>query len=375
MNITSRKTIWLLGFGWFTATGLLLFTYRYLDDLAGGEVGTLPNRLIEQMTGAYSSAILFPPLVMFARRHRLDRANWVKRLPLHWAFLCVFSAVHTTLMFATRSVLFPLAGLGAYDYGVIAIRYPMELANDVITYWVFVGVIYAFDHYRESRDRELQTVQLEGKLSQAKLQALRLQIHPHFLFNALNTISAVLYEDVRLADRMIARLSDLLRRTLSTAQSQEVTLGEELDFLDHYLDIMRVRFEERLDVKVKAAPEMRRALVPQLVLQPLVENSIKHAANPVTGAVTATVGVRLRDDTVLIEICDDGPGVEGESGAVFRDGIGLSNTAERLRQLYGERGKLSLANIPDGGLAVRIELPFRTRETQEKEGSDAGGRR
>lgn len=325
------------------------------------------------MTGAYSSAILFPPLVMFARRHRLDRANWVKRLPLHWAFLCVFSAVHTTLMFATRSILFPLAGLGAYDYGVVAIRYPMELANDVITYWVFVGVIYAFDHYRESRDRELQTVQLEGKLSQAKLQALRLQIHPHFLFNALNTISAVLYEDVRLADRMIARLSDLLRRTLSTAQSQEVTLGEELDFLDHYLDIMRVRFEERLDVKVKAAPEVRRALVPQLVLQPLVENSIKHAANPVTGAVTATVGIRLRGDTVLIEICDDGPGVEGESEAVFRDGIGLSNTAERLRQLYGERGKLSLANIPDGGLAVRIELPFRTRETQEKAALDAGG--
>ena len=265
-------------------------------------------------------------------------------------------------MAVSREILFPIAGLGSYDYGIMSLRYPMELTNDVITYFFFVGVIYTFDFYRNARNRELRTAQLENKLSQAQLQALRLQLHPHFLFNTLNTISSVIYEDVRLADRMIAQLSDLLRRTLSNSQSQEVPLGEELDFLNQYLDIMRVRFEERLKVTVIIESEARNALVPPLILQPLVENSIRHAADPLTGAVTITVNAHRQKDLISIEICDDGSGVDDEREAVFNSGIGLSNTAERLRGLYGTQGELSLENINGGGLSVKITLPFQTRQ-------------
>lgn len=357
--------------GYFTAVGLLRFSYKYLDDLTREETGTLAARFIEEMTGVYSAAILFPLVLVFARRFRLRRDNWLKLLPAHLLAMCAFSAAHTSMMAISRNTIFPVAGLGPYDYGIMSIRYFMEFSNDVISYWLAVALIYLFDHYRESRDREVRTAQLETRLAQAQLQALRLQIQPHFLFNALNTISSMIYENPRAADRMIARLSDLLRLMLRESHSQEVTLQEEIDLLNLYLDIMRARFEERLAVSFDVEPEARVALVPQLILQPLVENSIRHGSDPESGAVRIDVSARREGRSLLLQVRDDGPGVANSSLAANGNGIGLTNTAKRLDQLYGASHDFELVSEEGGGLKVFVKVPFRTGGDEPGEFEDA----
>jgi len=203
------------------------------------------------------------------------------------AALLAYSAVHTSLIWLCRRLLYPLFGLGHYDYGIMTARYPMEFFHDVVVYCVMVSIIYLFD-------RQVRAAQLEAKLASARLENLRLQLQPHFLFNALNTISAVMYEDPRRADAMISRLSDLLRSTITDSEAQEVPLEREIATLELYLDIMRQRFEDKLRVDVEVTPEVRQALVPHLLLQTLVENSIKHGGDPQSHAVTVSVTATAR---------------------------------------------------------------------------------
>ncbi|HST21761.1 MAG TPA: histidine kinase [Blastocatellia bacterium] len=361
MSTDSKKTQrWLVGLfiiGYFTAHGLLIFAYKYLDDLARERPGHLLGTFVEEMTGAYSAAILFPFLLIFARRFPVNRDNWFQRLPVHLVAMTLFSLAHTTLIFITRNAIAYMAGYGSYDYGIMSIRYVMEFSNDVINYWLMVAFINLFDHYRRSRDRELNTAQLETRLAQAQLQSLRLQLQPHFLFNTLNTISAMVYQNPRAADEMIARLSDLLRLSLRNSEAQEVTLQEELDFLKLYLEIMRARFEERLVVNIEVEPGQEHALVPQLILQPLVENSIRHALDPASEALRIAVRAKREDKSLLLEVSDNGPGIrQGKLG----NGIGLSNTQQRLHQLYGVEQAMTLTDAAGGGLLVNIRIPFHT---------------
>lgn len=359
----SRLNGFVIWFAVFTAITLLIFCYRYLDDLTRGHSGTFSTRLIEELTGGYSAALLFLLVLKFARRFPITGENcpsWMRRLPVHLLGAVGFSLLHTTMMAVSRQVIFPLAGLGQYDYGIMPIRYFMEMANYLLWYATSITLIYLFDHYRESRARELRTAQLEAQLAQAQLQALQAQIHPHFLFNALNTISTVIYEDVRAADTMIARLSDFLRHSLNASRSQEVTLGEEMNFLNLYLDIMRPRFEDRLRVEFEVGQGINDALVPKLILQPLVENSIKHAADPNSGQVNIAVKAARENGSLRLEIKDDGPGLSGKFREALGNGIGLTNTIERLEKLYGGNHEFTLQNLIDGGLLVRVTVPFHT---------------
>lgn len=358
----NRITTWGSIFGSFTAIGLLLFCYKYLDDLINNKSGTFLNRLIEEMTGAYSMALLFPLVVWFVRKYRLHGQHWERLLPLHVLGVVVVSFAHTSLNWISRYLIFPLVGMGDYDYGILRLRYPMELAMDVITYSLLIILIHLFDHYRESRARELRLAQLETRLARAQLQTLRLQLQPHFLFNALNTISSILYDDVQAADRMIARLSDFLRLTLRTSEAQEVTLRQELEFLDLYLEIMRMRFEDRLKVDFAVPPETLEALTPQLILQPLVENSIKHAADPLSGHIQINVCARRENGSLWLEVCDAGPGIQANRSKTLNDGFGLANTVERLQQLYGTAQTLTLENAALGGLCVKVKIPFHTTQ-------------
>jgi two-component system LytT family sensor kinase len=343
-----------------TMIGLLIFGHTYLDDLANGEPGEFWATLINELTGAYTGAALIPFLIHVARRYPLIGGSWARHLPAHLLALVVFSAVHTTLIFLARTVIYSLAGLGAYDYGILSIRYPMEFPNDVIAYCICVGVVYIVDRYREFRDREVRAAQLEARLSEAQLDVLRLQLEPHFLFNTLNTISSILYEDPRAADEMISRLSDLLRVSLRSSGSQEVALDEELRFLDLYLEIMRARFADRLSVTFEVEPAARGALVPYMLLQPLVENAIRHGADPHSSLVAVDVRAARAGRSLVIEVRDHGAGMTGGREAVTGNGIGLSNTAHRLAQLYGTEQELSLREAEGGGLLVAITVPFRT---------------
>ena len=324
-------------FGFFTAVGLLLFGYRYLEYVANRETVSPWDPFINEVfTGAWTAALLFPFVLRFARRHPVGRANFMRRLPLHGAALLAFSAAHTSLIWLSRPLLYPLFGLGHYDYGIMTARYPMEFFHDVVVYSVMVSIIYLFD-------RQVRAAQLEARLASARLENLRLQLQPHFLFNALNTISAVMYEDPRRADAMISRLSDLLRSTITDSESQEVPLEREIATLELYLDIMRQRFEDKLQVNVNIAPEVRQALVPHLLLQPLVENSIRHGIDPESLGVSVQVTAERDGSDTRLRVRDHGRGLPGRR---FRKGTGLSNTAERLEKLYGAGPPPGIRKLP-----------------------------
>jgi two-component system LytT family sensor kinase len=347
----TRLGFGVLWFGAFAALGLLTFAHFYLDVLTRGGHESPAVKLVEELTGSLGAAVCLLPAVRLARSGRAKGWSPLRTFAAHAGALPVFSILHTSWNWATRSALFPLLGLGRYDYGRMPLRYAMEFPIDVVLYAFVMGLMYLFHRYREARERELQ-------LGEARLEALEGRLRPHFLFNALNTVSAVMYEDVAAADTMLARLAELLRRTLRRPAGGAVPLTEELETLDLYLDIMRARFAERLQVEVNVEAEARRARVPPLVLQPLVENAIIHG-DPGPGA-SARIGVRARreDGRLLLEVVDNGPGLAGPPGEAVDRGIGLGTTARRLAQLYGARAGLALENLPGGGVRAVITLPF-----------------
>jgi two-component system, LytTR family, sensor kinase len=351
------RFVWAATLALFTATGFFRFTYKYFDDVAVGDRGTFARRLIEETTGTYAAAALFVVAVWFVWRHPLDRPGARRRVPAHLAAMVAYSVVHTTLLLVSRKAIFALLGYGDYDYGYMPARYLMEFGEDGVSYWLFVALITLYRYYRTTRQREVRVAQLERGLAQAELRNLRLQLQPHFLFNALNTISSTMYDDPRSADRMIGQLSQLLRLSLRTSHAHEVPLRDELEVLGCYLGLMQARFGSRLRANVVATPETLDALVPSLILQPLVENAVRHGN--ASQAVGGTIDVRAsRDgDTLHLAVTDDGPGVP--LGAdILGNGVGLSATRDRLRLLYGDVHHFEVGNRA-GGFGVRIALPFR----------------
>jgi two-component system, LytTR family, sensor kinase len=353
-----HRRSWLLSFLGFTAFGLLNFEYRYLDNLARGVHHTFAIRLFEEMTGAYVGLALFPLTLWAIRRARIRRDNWWVAVPINLGVMCAFSFADTTGMSVVRKLLSPLLGLGPYDYGIMRYRYPMEFALHVPLFWSAVGAIYAFDSYREARDRQVASADLEARLAEAQLQNLQLQLQPHFLFNALNTISSVMYEDVRRADTMLARLSDLLRRALLTGHSQEVPLEEELALVKNYIAIMDERFGDDLQVQFVVDPQVVRTLVPHLILQPLVENAMRHGRNPGTAKLIVCIAATQENSDLLLRVQDNGLGMAVDASDRIVKGIGLSNTQQRLLSLYGPRQQMLLENA--NGLRVTIRLPLHT---------------
>jgi two-component system, LytTR family, sensor kinase len=223
-------------------------------------------------------------------------------------------------------------------------------------YWIVVSLVHTLSFYRRSEERERKALELEARLADAKLQALRMQLHPHFLFNTLNAIATLVHKDARAADEMITNLGELLRATLDTSE-QEIPLRQELDFLNRYLEIQTVRFGERLRVEKEIDAAALDALVPTLILQPLVENAIRHGIEPNPAAGVVTIRARLNEGGALhLTVRDSGGGPKPPTKP--QEGIGLANTRGRLHELYGHRARLVLNTDADGGFAVEMELPF-----------------
>lgn len=227
-------------------------------------------------------------------------------------------------------------------------------ASHMILYWAVVGASRAVLYYAQSEERALRAVELEKLLVQSQLQALRMQLEPHFLFNALNTISAAVESDPRAARRMLEELGELLRCSLESHERQEVALAEELNLLGHYLAIQQARFEERLRLEVDVPPETLRERVPSQVLQPLVENALRHGLSPRASGGTVRIEARCLDAQLLLRVSDDGVGLSADAAP----GKGLSITRQRLERLYpGGRARLDVRPGPESGVVAEVLIP------------------
>jgi signal transduction histidine kinase len=304
----------------------------------------------------YLWAALAPLVVWLGRRFPLDGASWRRSLPVHLVagFVIAFAHASATSVFVWLGVrTVENETLAAIFRGTTIIRFHVEL----LLYFAILGAALAVDFQRKYRDRAVQASALATELAQARLRALKMQLHPHFLFNTLHAITVLVDEDPAAARRMVARLGELLRHTLAGTGADEVPLGAELDFLRLYLEIEETRFQDRLRVSYDVAPEAQGALVPDLILQPLVENAVKHAVSARTAPVRVTVRARRAGDRLELRVDDDGPGL---GDLPPRDGIGLSTTRERLGRLYGDAGRLTLGTGPGGrGASAIVELPYR----------------
>ncbi len=235
----------------------------------------------------------------------------------------------------------------------------LRAALDVLVYWSLVGVCQAITNFRSSQERERRAVELEARLTSAKLQALRMQINPHFLFNTLNSIAALVYVNPRAADEMLGDLSELLRRSLNSMEEQEVPLAQELEFIGAYIRIEQKRFGERFRLEQSVPDEVMKALVPALILQPLVENAIRHGLEPRRGPGLISIGAKQEDQHLRLIVRDNGRGLPGaDLHSSVRRGIGLANTQARLRGLYGPDQSFSFGRAEPQGCQVDIRLPF-----------------
>jgi two-component system LytT family sensor kinase len=221
-------------------------------------------------------------------------------------------------------------------------------------YWTTLVVAHALYYYRGLRKREAETARLTSQLAQAQLQALKMQIHPHFLFNTLNSIAALLHKDVEAADRMIARLGDFLRLTLKSSDAQTVDFEQELEFLKCYLDIEHIRFQDRLTVEMDIDPHALKATVPNLILQPIVENAVRHGVARQTSHGHITIRARREGERLIMTVADNGPGLKAQSNG---SGIGISNTRARLEQFYGSDFSFQIANSTERGAGVTLDVP------------------
>lgn len=349
---------WAAAFLIFAAGSLGLFFYKYLDFVARGHSISPLIPLLEEFTGMVGMVMFFPLIHEAAIRFPPLGKAWWRNAPIHVALLLVISFLHTSFMWGSRRLIFPLLGLGPYNYGDMKVRYPMELANDFGVYLSMLALIFLYHYFHYSQRQEIDKARLEASLARAQLQNLRLQIEPHFLFNALNAISSVVYESPRAADEMIGRLSDLLRHVLKEDRSQEITLAEELELVRLYTRVMESRLEDRLQVDISVEQGAESALVPQLMLQPLVENAIKYGINPVTFQVHVEVAAVRLNGHLHITVRDHGPGWPRTQ---FNEGgIGLENTEGRLSRLYGAEHSLRKSDAADGGAVVEVSVPFHT---------------
>jgi len=337
------RRLWLLGTLTWVTLGLMSAaqqaTWRALTGRPVNWLFIVPNSLADWLT----CGMFTPAFYWMVRRFPIRGERWWARLPVHLAASFVFVLLKVSIYHPLFNALNPTE---PRPWSMILFG---GFYADMLAYWASVGVIHAIEYYRESRERELETTRLA-------LENLRAQLQPHFLFNTLQSISTLIHRDAAAADRMLTDLSELLRLSLRSSASQEVPLREELGFLDRYLDIMRVRFGDRLRILVDAAGDVRDALVPSLVLQPIVENAITHgmADRPDVGHVS--VRARRNGPALWLEVSDDGPGLAAPAGN--GNGIGLANTRERVARLYGTSGSVDF--LTDRGLTVRISIPFRT---------------
>jgi two-component system LytT family sensor kinase len=303
----------------------------------------------------YVPAALTGPIFRLTQRFPIESTRRIRALALHVLGGAAFSLVHLVCTMTVVVALWPRA---PYPLATRAQRiYLTNLDWALMTYSAIVGLSYAFGYYRESKARAIRAAHLEARLAEARLKTLEAELHPHFLFNTLHAISTLVHTQPESADRMISRLSDLLRITFSRSGAACVPLHEELAFLQKYLEIEQTRFQDRLTVEYAIDPDTLDAEVPRLILQPLVENAIKHGVAPRTGPGTVSIASRHDGSQLCLIVRDNGVGLSGGDRAMLHHGVGLSNTRDRLECLYGAAHALDFIETGNG-VTVEMRLPL-----------------
>ena len=342
-------------FGFYTLLILYFSTNFYLLSPDLMEEGSYTKILGEDAAMWYPWALLTPLILWLGRRFSLARLKWQRFVPFHIGAGAILSLTRSTMSY----FLYQGGALLGWTSSYSLPRIFRESINfGVLTYGIILGVLYAVEFYRKYRDRELVAAQLETKLTQANLQVLKAQIHPHFLFNALHAVSSLLDKDPKKADEVISCLSEFLRLTLDRSNAQEVPLKEEVESLKLYLAIMKTRLEDRLNVNLSFPPDTFEALVPSFILQPLVENSVRYGVAPRRSGGTIHIAAEKRGGRLLLRVQDTGPGFGVKPEALLNKGLGLSTTEKRLTLLYGNGKRMILRDREEGGAEVLIEIPF-----------------
>ena len=353
-------------FGLWSILGFLYASQLYLGLLHEGMSHSFWRISVWQIVGCWWPwAVVTPPILWLGKRFPVEKSSLARSLLIHSAACVLIAILHTAWFTYLTIEMRPFDEMSkpttfsTLFFGRLTSQFHLEL----IVYGMILGMGYAFDYYQKYRERERRASQLETQLAQAQLQALKMQLHPHFLFNTLNGIAGLVRDNKnKAAVSMIAGLSDLLRYTLENAGKQEVPLKEELEFLELYLDIQQMRFSDRLRVQMEIAPEALDARVPNLILQPLVENAIRHGLALQTSS--GTIGISAHRDNGFLEmkVYDDGPGLRRGWRMEESEGIGLSNTRARLEQLYGNKYRFDVRNRAAGGVEAAIMIPVRFAE-------------
>ena len=309
-------------------------------------------------------AALTPLVLKIIRRFPIDRRHWLVNSLIHLLICVLLSFAHRgAYLILGRAMEVRVYTEIPSIFKLYEFMFFFNLPTGFMCYGGILLFGHVMDYYRRFQNEELKASQLETRLAQAQLNALKMQLHPHFLFNTLNSIAALQLKDVKAASRMVALLGDFLRLTLENSGSQEVRLQEELEFLKCYLDIQHIRFQDRLSVRLDIAPETLDAQVPNLILQPIVENAIKHGIAQRAAPGRIEILAKRNNGKLQVEVKDDGPGIGDMTRDGFKEGLGLTNTRARLTQLYGPAHRLEMTDGVEGGVIVTLEIPFETGPT------------
>jgi len=341
--------------------GLVLGIELYFNARVGMK-GQLPDFwevALPQLDRAAMWGLIAPLILMARDRMPLSRGHWLGGVSFHLAFSFLIMANFFLGRMAGYNFFFDMSSYSAEGFWKWSLdNFYGHNIIDMAFYWAVLAFGFSNEIYQKYRNEELRAAQLETRLVETELKALRQQLHPHFLFNTMNTISVLVREKKNdEAVTLVARLSTLLRMALDNTGVQEVTLRQEMDFLERYLEIQQARFSDRLKVGIAISPEAMTARIPNLLLQPLVENAILHGIAPRAGPGHVDVLGRVEGGTLHLEVRDDGLGFDGTHRA--KEGIGLANTRERLAKIYGAHGQLLLRSEPGRGVSVQIVIPYR----------------
>lgn len=351
---------WLVVFAVYTAVAVV-FALQKAAVLSARDLPVPASAILLTFVGIYTWAALTPPILWVSRRHPLGTGRWRRSLTAHLLVLPAVIFVDIGSYVLLETYVFP-----SFEWGTPpppfrdrALRlFAWGAIGDLLWYATVVAVAHALAYRDLAGAREVETRRIEGRLSRVRLQVLRMQLQPHFLFNALNAVSALLREEPESARRVLSRLRDLLLRSLESGRRKTVALAEELAVLEDYLEIQRARFPERIAVEWDVEPGVEAARVPPMLLQPLVENAVRHGIAKRVRGGRIEISARRRNGRLELRVRDDGAGLQA-GAATLREGIGLTSTRVRLRDLYGSDHRFELEDAPESGLQVFMNLPFR----------------